>query len=186
VTVSDEVLASTIVQVLTSESFQLTSIRLAASFSSSHCSGVYLMSGWLGAIVDLPLPMRRQVRRARNSITSCACFERLTGYSQSLLDSGAPAPISRGTGSSNPSLGSLAPSKNARNSAIIGKATKGFCPRFCPRQTKLRPEAGAVRQPEEGCAGRPRLRQQARIVPAGRDCAGRLRLRRQAKIAPAG
>jgi hypothetical protein len=30
-------------------------------------------------------------------------FERLTGYSQSLLDSGAPAPISRGTGSSNPS-----------------------------------------------------------------------------------
>ena len=31
------------------------------------------------------------------------CLERLTGYSQSLLDSGAPAPISRGTGSSNPS-----------------------------------------------------------------------------------
>ena len=32
----------------------------------------------------------------------------LTGYSQSVLDSGAPAPISRGTGSSNPSTSSEA------------------------------------------------------------------------------
>jgi hypothetical protein len=40
-------------------------------------------------------------------------FERLTGYSQSLLDSGAPAPISRGTGSSN-----LSPS-SVESSAIL-------------------------------------------------------------------
>jgi exodeoxyribonuclease III len=39
-------------------------------------------------------------------------FERLTGYSQSLLDSGAPTPISRGTGSSNPSPSSGESSAN--------------------------------------------------------------------------
>jgi hypothetical protein len=42
--------------------------------------------------------------------------------------------IARGTGSSNPSVGSLDSSKNTRDSAILGKTTKGFCPRFCPRE----------------------------------------------------
>ena len=50
-------------------------------------------------------------------------------------------PISRGTESSNPSVGSLVSSKNTRDSAILGKPTKGFCPRFCPEKAQKKPRA---------------------------------------------
>ena len=46
--------------------------------------------------------------------------------------------IARGTGSSNPTLGSLGLSKNARDSAILSDQINEFCPRFCPRRKAIK------------------------------------------------
>ena len=45
---------------------------------------------------------------------------------------------SRGTESSNPTLGSFDLSKNTKDSAILGDQVNAFCPRFCPRRKRTR------------------------------------------------
>ena len=46
--------------------------------------------------------------------------------------------IERGTGSSNPTLGSFVLSKNTWDSAIVGDQINAFCPRFCPRKKAIK------------------------------------------------
>jgi hypothetical protein len=67
----------------------------------------------------------------------------------------------RGTGSSNPSFGSLIKSKNTRFSAILGEGRNEFCPQFCPHKEGIKGPGSHDR----GCAGRPRLRRQAAVAP---------------------
>ena len=73
----------------------------------------------------------------------------------------------RGTGSSNPTLGSFGRSKNARDSAILGDQINEFCPRFCPRRKAIKdPGWCGLDAPGQQFIHRPRTWRYPRLHPA--------------------
>jgi hypothetical protein len=97
-----------------------------------------------------------------------------------------------GSGGSNHLSALSPPQKTLGIQPLLARRPKGFCPRFCPRQTEVAP-GGRGGAADRGCADGRGLCRRAGIAPAGRviapagrDCAGRPGLRRQAGFAPAG